>query len=102
MFESEESDSSVLRKSMSEDDEWEKEEVEEVVLTSSTDREPAVHATLDSLSCQDFGLGELTYADEPLADDEYIQEYNREVDKRAELQQTLQNRLNRVEDTSQW
>ena len=42
MFESEESDSSVLRKSISEDDEWEK---EEVVLTSSTDREPAVHAT---------------------------------------------------------
>ena len=40
MFESEESDSPVLRKSMSEDDEWEKEEVhvEEVVLTSSTDR----------------------------------------------------------------
>ena len=56
MFESEESDSSVLRKSMSEDDEWEKEEVhaEEVVLTSSNDR----------LSCQDFGLGELAYADE--------------------------------------
>ena len=35
MFESEESDSSVLRKSMSEADEWKKEEVhlEEVVLT---------------------------------------------------------------------
>ena len=51
---------------MSEDDEWEKEEehVEEVVLISSTDREPAVHATLNSLSCQDFGLGELAYADE--------------------------------------
>ena len=48
MFESEESDSSVLRKSMSKADEWKKEEVhvEEVVLTSSTDREPAVHATL--------------------------------------------------------
>ena len=46
MFEPEESDSSVLRKSMSEDDEWEKDEVEEVVLTSATDREPAVHATL--------------------------------------------------------
>ena len=46
------------------DDEWEKKEVEEVVLTSSTDREPAVHATLNSLSCQDFGLGELAYADE--------------------------------------
>ena len=102
MFESEESDSSVLRKSMSEDDEWEKDEVEEVVLTSATDREPAVHATLDSLSCQDFGLGELAYADEQSADDEYIQEYNREVDKRAELQQTLENCLNRVEDTSQW
>ena len=102
MFESEESDSSVLRKSMSEDDEWEKDEVEEVVLTSATDREPAVQATLDSLSCQDFGPGELAYADEPLADNEYIQEYNREVDKRAELQQTLENRLNRVEDTSQW
>ena len=45
MFETEESDSSVLRKSMSEADEWKKEEVhvEEVVLTSSTDREPAVH-----------------------------------------------------------
>ena len=70
MFESEESDSSVLRKSMFEGDEWEKEEVEEVVLTSATDREPAVHATLDSLSCQDFGLRELAYADEPLADDE--------------------------------
>ena len=43
MLESEESDSSVLRKSMSETDEWKKEEVdvEEVVLTSSTDREPA-------------------------------------------------------------
>ena len=45
---------------MSEDDEWEKDEVEEVVLTSATDREPpsepAVHATLDSLSCQDFGV----------------------------------------------
>ena len=64
MFESEESDSSVSRKSMSEDDEWEKEEVEEVVLTSSIDREPAVHATLNSLSCQDFGFGELAYADE--------------------------------------
>ena len=63
MFESEESDSSVSRKSMSEDDEWEKEEVhvEEVVLTSSTDREAAVHATLNSLSCQDIGLGELAY-----------------------------------------
>ena len=72
MFEPEEYDSSVLRKSISEDDEWEKDEVEEVVLTSTTDREPAVHATLDSLSCQDFGLGELTYADEPLADNEYI------------------------------
>ena len=104
MFESEESDSSVLRKSMSEDDEWEKEEVEELVLTSAiTDREPAaVHATLDCLSCQDFGLGELAYADELLTDNEYIQEYNREVDKRAELQQTLENRLNRLEDTSQW
>ena len=66
MFESEKSDSSVVRKSMSETDEWEKEEVhaEEVVLTSSTDREPAVHATLNSLSCQDFGLGELAFADE--------------------------------------
>ena len=66
MSESEESDSSLLRKSMSEDHEWEKEEVhvEEVVLTSSTDREPAVHATLNFLSCQDFGLGELAYADE--------------------------------------
>ena len=42
-------------------------EVNEVVLTSATDREPAVHATLDSLSYQDFGLGELAYADEPLA-----------------------------------
>ena len=54
MFESEESDSSVLRKSMSETNEWEKEDVhvEEVVLTSSTDREPAVHATFYSLSCQ--------------------------------------------------
>ena len=102
MFESEESDSSVLRKSMSENDECEKDEAEEVVLTSATDLEPAVHATLDSLSCQDFGLGELAYADEPLADDEYIQEYNREVDKRPELQQTPENRLNRVEDTSQW
>ena len=48
---------------MSEDDEWEKEE-EKVILISSTDREPAVHATFNSLSCQDFGLGELTYADE--------------------------------------
>ena len=94
MFESEESDSSVVRKSMSEDDEWEK---EEVVLTSSTDPKPAVNATLNSLSCQDFGLGELAYADEPLADDEYIQEHNREVDKRAELQQTLENRLNQGE-----
>ena len=66
MSESEESDSSVLRKSMSEDDEWEKEDVhvEEVVLTSSTDRKPAVHATLNSLSCQDFGLGGLANADE--------------------------------------
>ena len=64
MFESEESDSSVLRKSMSEDDEWEEEEVKEVVLTSSTDREPAVHAKLNSLSCQDFGFGELAYDDE--------------------------------------
>ena len=66
MFESEESDSSVLRKSMSEADEWEKEEVdvEEVVLNSSPNREPAVHATLNSLSCQDFGLGELAFADE--------------------------------------
>ena len=49
---------------MSEEDEWEKEEVEEVVLTSSIDREPTVHATLNSLSCQDFGLGELACADE--------------------------------------
>ena len=81
MFESEESDSSVSRKSMSEDDEWEKDKVEEVVLTSATDCEPAVHATLDSLSCQDFGLGDIT-----LADDEYIQEYNKEVDEKAELQ----------------
>ena len=66
MFESEESDSSVLRKLMSEADEWEKEEahVGEVVLTSSTDREPSVHTTLNSLSCQDFGLGELAFADE--------------------------------------
>ena len=79
---------------MSEDDGWETDEVEEVVLTSATDCEPAVHATLDSLSCQDFGLG---YADEPLAKDEYIQEYNKEVDERAELLQTLGNRLNRVE-----
>ena len=102
MFESEESDSSLLRKLMSEDYEWEEDDVEQVVLTSATEREPVVHATLDSLSCQHFGLGELAYADEPLADDEYIQEYNREVDKRAELQQTLENRLKRVEDTSQW
>ena len=51
MFESDESDSSVSRKSMSEDDEWEKDKVE-VVLTSATDCEPAVHAMLDSLSCQ--------------------------------------------------
>ena len=50
-------------------------EVKQVVLTSATDRESAVHATLDSLSCQDFGLGELAYADEPLTDDEYIQEW---------------------------
>ena len=50
---------------MSEDDEWEKEDVYvEVVLTSSTDRGPAVHAVLNSLLCQDFGLGELDYADE--------------------------------------
>ena len=89
MFESEESDSSVSRQSMSGDYEWEKDEVE-IVLTSTTDSEPAVHATLDSLSCQEFGLGELAYADEPLADDEYIQEYNKEVDERAELQQTLE------------
>ena len=49
----EKSDSSVLRKSMSEADEWEKEEVhaEEVVLTSSTDREPAVHAALNLILC---------------------------------------------------
>ena len=99
MFESEVPDSSVLRKSMSEEDEWEKEEVEEVVLTSSTDREPAVHVTLNSLSFQEFGLGELGYIDEH---DEYIQENNREVDKRAELQQMLENHLNQVEDTSQW
>ena len=66
MFESEESDSSVLRKSMSEADEWKKQEVhvEEVVLTSSTDREPAAHATLNSLSCQDVGLRELAFTDE--------------------------------------
>ena len=66
MFESEVSDSSVLRNSMSEANEWKKKEVdvEEVVLTSSTDREPAVHATLNSLSCQDFGLTELAFADE--------------------------------------
>ena len=66
MFESEGSDSSVLRKSMSEADEWKKEEVhvEEVVLTSSTDREPAVHATLNILSSQDVGLRELAFADE--------------------------------------
>ena len=55
---------------MSEDDEWEKDEVEEAVLTSATDRESAVHPTLDSSSCQDFVLGELTYDDEPLAGDE--------------------------------
>ena len=68
MFESEESDSLALRKLMPETDEWEKEEehVEEAVLTSSTDREPAVHATLNSLSCQDFGLGELAFADEQM------------------------------------
>ena len=89
MFESEESDSSVSRKSMSEDSELEKDKVEEVALTSATDCEAAVHVTLDSLSCQNFGLGYIT-----LADDEYIQEYNREVDERAELQQTLENRLN--------
>ena len=66
MFESEKSDTAVLRKSMSDADEWEKEEVhaEEVVLTLSTDCEPAVHATLNSMSCQDFGLGELAFADE--------------------------------------
>ena len=73
MFESEESDSSVLRKSMSEADEWKKEEVhvEEVVLTSSTDCEPDVHAALNSLSYQDFGLRELTFTDEQTM--EYIQ-----------------------------
>ena len=51
---------------MSEADEWKKEEVhvEEVVLTSSTDREPAAHAMFNSLSCQDFGLRELAFADE--------------------------------------
>ena len=38
--------------------------MEEVVLTSSTDREPAVHATLNSLSYQDVGFGELAYNDE--------------------------------------
>ena len=66
MVESEESDSSVLRKSMSEADEWKKEEVhvEEVVLTSSTDHEPAVHAMLNYLSCQDVGLREIAFADE--------------------------------------
>ena len=66
MFESEESDSSVLKKSMSEADEWKKEEVhvEEVVLTSSTDAEPAVYAMLNSLSCQDFRLRELAFADD--------------------------------------
>ena len=74
---------------MSEDDEWEKDEVKEVVLISATDYEPAVHATLDSLSCQDFGFGELAYADEQLAEEGYIQDYNKEVDERAELQQTL-------------
>ena len=57
MFESEESDYSVPRKSMSEDDEWKKDKVEEVVLTSATDCQPAIHATLDSLSCQDLVLG---------------------------------------------
>ena len=78
---------------MSEDDKStvskKKDEVEEVVLTSATDCEPAVHAVFDSLSCQDFGLGDIT-----VADDEYIQEYNREMDERAELQQMLENHLN--------
>ena len=51
---------------MSEPDEWKKEEVhvEEVALTSSADHEPAVHATLNYLSCQDFGLREVAFADE--------------------------------------
>ena len=66
MFESEEPDSSVLRKSMSEDDQWEKEEVEEVVFTSSTDCEQAADVTLNSLSFQEFGIGELAYVDEQM------------------------------------
>ena len=53
---------------MSEANEWKKEEVhvEEVVLTSSTDREPDVHAALNSLSYQDFGLKELAFTDEQM------------------------------------
>ena len=42
------------------------------------------------------------YLDEPLADEEWLEEYNREVEEAERRDQELQNRFNRTQGLETW
>ena len=49
-----------------------------------------------------FSDPEGPYMDEPIADDEWLAEYNREVEQNERRNQELQNRFDRTIETASW
>ncbi|CAB4003761.1 Hypothetical predicted protein [Paramuricea clavata] len=62
---------------------------------------PDLGSSDDGSSLEDDNAG-LAYADEPLADDEWLQNYNRQERERLELQEKLERRLDGSVEMSEW
>ena len=62
---------------------------------------PDLGSSDDGSSGEENNAG-LAYADEPLADDEWLQNYNRQERERLELQEKLGRRLDGSVEVSEW
>jgi len=53
-------------------------------------------------SASNESCDEMAYADEPLADEEWLKKYSEEVKENEELERTLQKRLDGTEHADSW
>jgi len=59
------------------------------------------HDELHAISDEEDSSG-LAYADEPLADEAWLENYNREEQERLEEEETFNNRLNKLVELGEW
>lgn len=66
------------------------------------DEDDDVDVDLNSDALQELNLNKFPYSEEPLADQEWVKDYNQKVKETEELKEQLVKRLDGTISTSEW